>query len=161
MHLGGAMIIRSAMPDDAQGMSVVLSEIITAWNSPRASDPDYVRSFYIEDPDKIQCTVAVDETNTILGFQVLKLATEGNIYDVAVGWGIIGTYVKLDIGRRGIGSALFTATKQAALRAGLENIDATIGDTNMLGLGYYEAMGFRTYRSKKGSICKCYQIVLA
>jgi len=106
------------MPDDAQGMSVVLSKIIKAWKSDRASDPDYVRRFYIEDPDKIQCTVAVDETNTIPGFQALKRAAEGNIYDVAVGWGVIDTYVKLGLGRRGIGSAWFTATKQAAQQAG-------------------------------------------
>lgn len=154
------MIVRPAMPDDAQGMSIILSEIILSWNSMRTSDPDYVRNFYIEAPDKIQCTVAVDETDTILGFQSLKLAIEGNIYDVAAGWGVIGTYVKSGIGRRGIGSALFAATKQAALLAGLENIDATIGDTNSLGLGYYDAMGFQTYQVKQGAICKCYQMVL-
>ncbi|WP_456388628.1 hypothetical protein [Profundibacter sp.] len=40
-------------------------------------------------PDKIQCTVAVDETCNVLGFQSLKLVTQGNIYEVAAGWDIM------------------------------------------------------------------------
>jgi len=158
LHFGGAMIIRPAKPDDAHGMSTILSEILKVWKSERASDPDYVRSFYIEASDKIQCTVAVGETGEILGFQSLKLASENNVFDVAVGWGVIGTYVKLDIGRRGIGSALFKATKQVAQLAGLANIDATIGDKNALGLGYYDAMGFQIYQVKQDVICKCYKV---
>ena len=152
------MFVRPAKPDDAHAMSTILSEILTVWKSKRAGDPDFVRGFYIEAADTIQCTVAVGETGEILGFQSLKLATENNVFDVAVGWGVIGTYVKLDVGRRGIGSALFTATKQAAQQAGLENIDATIRDKNALGLGYYDAMGFQTYQVKQDVICKCYKV---
>ncbi|MCF6317027.1 MAG: hypothetical protein L3J30_12270 [Marinosulfonomonas sp.] len=75
-------------------------------------------------------------------------------------WGVIGTYVKLGLGRRGIGSAWFTATKQAAQQAGLENIDATISDANRLGSGYYDATGFQTYHVKEGAICKGNQMDL-
>ena len=152
------MKVRCAIATDAQGMGAVLTEILIMKGSDRASDAEYVRSFYIEHPDNIQCTVAVSDDETILGFQSLKLAKAGNIYDVSPGWGIIGTYVKLDAGRRGIGAALFTATTLAARQAGLLKIDATIGSDNDLGLGYYDAMGFQTYREKSSAVCKCYTV---
>lgn len=150
--------IRPAVAEDAQGMSIVLSEILTKWKSDRISDPDHVCTFYIEHPDGIQCTVAVGSDGTILGFQSLILATVANMYDVTPGWGIIGTYVKLDAGRRGIGSALFASTIQAARDAGLSKIEATIAADNELGLNYYDAIGFQTYRKTSNVICKCFTI---
>jgi ribosomal protein S18 acetylase RimI-like enzyme len=65
---------------------------------------------------------------------------------VTVGRGVIGTYVKPGLGRRGIGSALFSATAAAARRAALPAIDATIAADNPAGLAYYAAMGFRVHR---------------
>ena len=64
----------------------------------------------------------------VLGFQSLKLAQAKNIYDVTPGWGVIGTYVALDTGRKGIGRRLFDATLVIAQQVGLADIDATIGD---------------------------------
>jgi GNAT superfamily N-acetyltransferase len=152
------MIVRPATSADAFGMSRVLGEIIAAWKSARPSDPEHVRAAYIEHPDRVQCSVAVDEDGTILGFQSLRRAVEGNQYGVSVGWGIIGTYVSLSAGRRGVGSALFAASRQAALEAGLPKIDASIGADNPQGLAYYEAVGFRTYRTKPGTVCKYYEV---
>ena len=111
-------------------MSVVLAEIIALWKSDRPTSPDHVRAFYIQHPERIECSVAIDETGTIVGFQSLRLAVEDNSYDVTPGWGIIGTYVKLGTARRGIGSALFAASRAAAQKAGLPAIDATIGASN-------------------------------
>lgn len=152
------MKIRPATPNDAEGMSALLTPILTLWKSQRRSDADHIRRHYIEHPDKIICSVAEDDNGEILGFQSLIVAVDGNSYDVTTGWGIIGTYVKLNAGRRGIGSALFAATVQAARKAGVTNIDATIGKKNRLGLGYYTAMGFETYRSLPNAICKCYKV---
>ncbi|WP_432377124.1 hypothetical protein [Agrobacterium rosae] len=53
---------------------------------------------------------------------------------------------------------MFRATLVAAKAAGLENIDASIGADNSLGQAYYEAMGFRTYRTPEGLVCKVYRI---
>ncbi|MGL1920226.1 MAG: GNAT family N-acetyltransferase [Hyphomicrobiales bacterium] len=150
--------IRPATAKDAQGMSIVLSEILTKWKSDRISDPDYVCAFYIEHPDNIQCSVAVGGDGTILGFQSLIIATVSNRYNVAPGWGIIGTYVKLDAGRQGIGSALFASSIQAAKAVGLSKIEAAIGADNKLGLNYYDGMGFKTYRETSDVICKCFTI---
>lgn len=152
------MLIRSATSDDAAGMSIVLEEIIESWGSDRPSDPTHVRTFYVEHKDAICTHVALGESEDILGFQHLRLATKGNVYGVTPGWGIIGTYVKLDAGRQGIGSALFDATLSAARAAGLEKIDATIGKTNQSGLKYYSALGFKAYRNSSDAISKIFNI---
>ena len=150
--------VRPAVSSDAEAMSIVLAEIIADWKSDRPTSPDHVRAHYVDHPERIECSVALDETGAVVGFQSLRLAVEGNSYDVTPGWGIIGTYVKLDTARRGIGSALFAASRAAALKAGLPAIDATIGADNAKGLAYYEAMGFRTYRETPSAISKRYDL---
>ncbi len=148
------MHIRRATPDDAQGISNVLMRL---YADTKPTSPDHAHDFYITHPDGIQCTVA-EENGMILGFQALKLATKGNIYSVTPGWGVIGTHISPDAARKGVGAALFAETKKAAKNAGLQKVDATIGKTNTGGLAYYEAMGFRTYRTTDSAICKCYEV---
>ncbi|HBQ35910.1 MAG TPA: GNAT family N-acetyltransferase [Rhodobacteraceae bacterium] len=150
--------IRPATHKDATGMSAVLGPILSMLQSQRRSDPDHIIQHYIEHPDKILCCVAEGNNAEILGFQSLIIATDGNPYGVRTGWGIIGTYVNLNAGRRGIGSALFAATLQAARNGKITDIDATIGTENRLGLGYYAALGFETYRNLPNAICKCYKV---
>ncbi|ASV86460.1 MULTISPECIES: GNAT family N-acetyltransferase [Ochrobactrum] len=151
------MEIRPVRIDDADDMSKVLKEIIDATGRQRQYDRDHVIELYISDPNRIECHVAVAD-GEVLGFQSLKHATEGNPYGVAVGWGIIGTHVSPRAARKGVGSALFAATRQAATVAGIIDIDASIGDNNDMGLAYYEAIGFRTYRTSPGRICKQYKM---
>lgn len=151
------MEIRPVKIDDADDMSKVLKEIIDATGRKRQYDRDHVIELYIADPNRIECYVAVVD-GEVLGFQSLKHATEGNSYGVAVGWGIIGTHVSPRAARKGLGSALFAATRQAAKGARITDIDASIGDDNDMGLAYYEAMGFRTYRTSPGRICKQYKV---
>lgn len=151
------MKTRAATPTDAHGMSAVLTPIIEMWGSKRQSDPDHILERYINAPDRIACTVAECD-GRVVGFQSLKLAVPDNPYGVEPGWGIIGTYVALDANRGGIGAALFKVSRDAAQNAGLQWIDATIGDDNDRGLGYYGKMGFLPYRTGDGVICKRYQI---
>ncbi len=151
------MEIRPVRIDDADDMSKVLKEIIDATGRQRQYDRDHVIELYISDPNRIECHVAVAD-GEVLGFQSLKHATEGNPYGVAVGWGIIGTHVSPRAARKGVGSALFAATRQAATVAGIIDIDASIGDNNDMGLAHYEAIGFRTYRTSPGRICKQYKM---
>jgi len=96
----------------------------------------------------------------VLGFQSLKLAQAKNIYGVTPGWGVIGTYVALDTGRKGNGKQLFDATFAFAQQAGLSDIDATIGAENAQGIAYYEAMGFQTYRRWETSVSKRFTVRL-
>ncbi|WP_299404074.1 GNAT family N-acetyltransferase [uncultured Roseobacter sp.] len=149
------MKIRDATKEDVAEMSAFLQQLAALGKRTSRSDPAFVLSNYIHDPNKVQCAVAEDADGTILGFQSLKVAMEANIYGVEPGWGIIGTHIRPDAARRGVGRALFAATREAAQRSGLTKIDASIAATNPEGLAYYEAMGFRSYRTSDGTICKC------
>jgi len=150
------MRTRDASTGDADAMSRVLREIVALTGRERPSDADFVARHYIENPASIRCTVAVDEAGDMLGFQSLVRAEAGNWYDVPEGWGIIGTHISPRAHRRGVGTALFAASRAAAKRAGIEKIDAYIGANNPSGLRYYEAMGFRTYREPDGIVQKVY-----
>lgn len=75
-----------------------------------------------------------------------------------MGWGIIGTHVSPLAARQGVGSGLFDVTKAAAVEAGIDNIEAFIGATNAEGQGYYEKMGFKTYRLAESAVCKVYRL---
>lgn len=152
------MEIRQASLTDAPAMSLVLQQITAAGKRTRPSDLEFTRATYLEDPDRIATHVAVDAGGTILGLQSLKRAAPRNPYGVHPGWGIIGTHVSPAAARRGCGKALFAATLEAARQAGLRNIDASIEAGNTEGLAYYDSIGFRTYRTAEGYICKRYQL---
>lgn len=152
------MKIRPARVDDATGMATVQNEIFSAGLRKAPTDITAVLENYIQHTDRIECSVAEDEDGRIMGFQSLRYARADNPYGVAEGWGIIGTHVSPQAARRGVGSALFAATRRAAEARGLKNIDASIGADNMLGQGYYDAMGFTTYRRPEGLVCKVYRL---
>lgn len=152
------MKIGPATMGDAPEMSMFLQQLTALGKRTIPDDQEFVRSHYIKHKDNIGCVKAEGEDGTILGFQILKVATEGNIYGVTPGWGIIGTHVRPSAARRGVGKALFTATRHAAKNAGLRKIDASISATNADALAYYESMGFRTYRTPGDKICKFYEV---
>ncbi len=139
-------------------MSLVLREIIAQTGRERPHDVAFVTAQYLTNPANIRCTVAIDEAGEAVGFQSLVRAEAGNRYDVPEGWGMIGTHISPRAHRRGVGSLLFRSSREAAEQAGLETIDAYIAADNPSGLRYYEAMGFRTYRSADGIIQKLYRI---
>lgn len=152
------MQIRPATTQDVPQMSAFLRRLQTLGKRTRPADQAFVMDTYINAADNLQCSLA-DRDGVVLGFQVLKKAAPGNIYDVTPGWGIIGTHVNPDAARQGVGKALFAETAQVARANGLLKIDATIGEDNDEGLGYYGAMGFETYQTKPGTICKCYNVL--
>ena len=151
-------LARQATSHDAVGMSLVLGEVIRMWKSDRVYDADHVLTHYITHPDRIACTVIQDDAGDILGFQSLKRAKPGNIYDVTPGWGIIGSYVRNGVTGQGIGRALFAVTQREARTANLPAIDATIGTSNKSGLAYYQAIGFQTYLTAPGKIRKRFDL---
>ncbi|WP_432448497.1 GNAT family N-acetyltransferase [Aliiroseovarius marinus] len=136
---------REARPEDAQGMSELITPILEGWGSNRRRDPEHMRANYIEHTDNIRCTIAYDETGQILGFQSLILPKTANPYNTPDGWGEIGTYVAVSNGRSGIGRAMFADSLDAARKAGITDIEASIGRDNPQGRAYYAAMGFVTH----------------
>lgn len=150
------MRCRQAVAEDAEAMSEVLVEIVAKTGRQRRTEPSFVISNYIDHPEGVRCTVAVDEQNNLFGFQSLIRSWPGNPYGVPPGWGIIGTHISPRAHRKGVGTALFAVTKVAAEAAGLLNIDAFIGRDNASALRYYEAMGFREYRHQDDVVQKAY-----
>lgn len=148
------MIVRPAKPDDAKGVSAVLQALVAAGKRRKAADPDFALSHYIAHAGQIRCSLAVDEDGRVLGFQSLKRAEPGNPYDTPVGWGIIGTHVRPDAARRGVGRALFAATLEAAQAARLPAIEAFISAGNAGAIAYYGSLGFETYRPVDGVDCR-------
>jgi len=151
------MMIRDAALGDIKQMSGFLKELTASGKRKSPDNEAYVRAHYIEDPGKIRCSVA-EENGVVLGFQSLKRAEAGNTYGVEPGWGIIGTHIRPSAARRGVGRALFAVSHKAAHDALIEKIDASIANDNPEALAYYEAMGFRTYRTPDGLICKCFDV---
>lgn len=152
------MQTRSAVANDADAMSAILTAIIKSWQSDRPFHPSYIQHHYIEHQNNIRCSVAYDEAGKIWGFQSLWIARPGNPFGLATGWGIIGTYVDLNAPRQGIGRQLFTSSQDAAQIAGISQIDATIGAKNQTALAYYSAMGFETYKVTEKAISKRYNV---
>ena len=152
------MQIRQAVEADVIELSHLLGALAAAGKRSLPYDEEFVRTRYVAHPDNIACHVAVDVNGDLLGMQVLMRAAEGNAYGVPAGWGIIGTHVGLHAARRGVGKALFARTHAAAQAAGLPKIDATMGADNSEALGYYNAMGFQSYRSHAGKVSKAFDL---
>lgn len=143
--------LRPAESTDAASMAEVQNAIHRAGLRANPVDIAFVQDRYLDPEHRIACTVAVEDEH-ILGFQSLKRAWPGNPYDVTEGWGIIGTHIRPDAGRRGIGRSLFAVSLTAARSAGVRHIDASIGTDNAPALAYYSAMGFTPYRDSDGVI---------
>ncbi|WP_312991103.1 GNAT family N-acetyltransferase [Rhizobium populisoli] len=130
------MKIRTAERGDAAAISEMLQLLVAAGKRKSPADEAYVLSHYVERPGSIRCSLAVDDDGSLLGFQSLVMATEDNPYGTPVGWGIIGTHVSPLAARRGVGSRLFEVTSVAAADAGLEAIEAFIGESNLEAQAY-------------------------
>ena len=150
--------IRRAVAADAEGMGRVLREIIAKTGLERASDPATLIARYIEPPNGILCSVALDSAGEAMGFQSLIRAEAGNPYNVPPGWGIIGTHISPRAHRQGVGKALFACSLAAAIDADVTQIDAHIPADNPAGLAYYSAMGFTTYREPEGVVQKVFEV---
>jgi len=135
------MIIRQATPDDAAEMAVLLNEIIRIGGT-TAFQKEWTTEAMKRFIHKLQTTgcihVARDrETGVLLGYQSLEAYP-----DLPKTLGIIATFAKVGNTARGIGTALFAATRQAAPALGFTEMDATIRADNTGGLAYYSKMGF-------------------
>ena len=152
------MEVREAITDDAEAMSSVLRAIIAHTGRQRRTEPSFMVSNYINHPESVRCSVAIDEQRNLIGFQSLVRSWPDNPYDVPHGWGIVGTHISPLAHRKGVGTALFAVTKVAAEAAGLLKIDAYIGSDNPAALQYYEAQGFQTYRQNQDVVQKAYKV---
>lgn len=143
------MIIRNAHPDDAADMATLLNEIIRIGGT-TAFQKETTAKTAADFIHKLQTTgciyIARDRsTGEFLGYQSLEAYP-----DLPKTLGIIATFAKVGSVKRGIGSALFAATRKAAPALGFTELDATIRADNTGGLAYYGKMGFQDYSVAKG-----------
>ena len=133
--------IRDATAADADELAALLNAIIAAGGTTALEEPytgESLATAYLTGPDVICCFVAVDRTSGRLeGFQTL-----GRYPGLPDGVGDIGTFARIDGKQRGVGSALFAATRRRARDLGLTAINATIRADNTGGLTFYGKMGF-------------------
>src|SRR5258706_1570775 len=141
--------IRPARREDAPALAELLNAIIARGGTTALEEPysaDKLADAYLVGPDVICCFVAVDaETGTPEGFQTL-----GRLPSLPGGWGDIGTFARVGGTQRGIGSALFAATRDEARRRGLQGLNATIRADNTGGLAFYGRMGFEDHDVSPG-----------
>ena len=136
------MIIRPATPADAPAMAGLQAAIIalggtTAHQHPKTADQ--VQADYIDGATALTCVVA-EADGALIGFQAV-----GTHPALPEGWGDIGSYVRPGSQAKGIGGAMFAATRSAAKTLGLRHLNATIRADNVPGLAYYTRMGFVDY----------------
>ncbi|HEX7694199.1 MAG TPA: GNAT family N-acetyltransferase [Sphingomonas sp.] len=140
--------VRPTTRTDAPTLAELLNEIIaaggtTAYEAPFA--PDAFAEAHIDGPGVITSVMAENGDGRAMGFQTLlrseKLGPE---------WGNIATFARHGATARGIGSALFAATRTAAVAAGLTTLNATIRADNAGGLAFYSRMGFVDYAVAHG-----------
>jgi L-amino acid N-acyltransferase YncA len=143
------MIIRNAHPDDAADMATLLNEIIRIGGT-TAFQKETTAKLTVDFIHKLQTTgciyIARDRTtDEFLGYQSLEAYPH-----LPKTLGIIATFAKVGSVKRGIGTALFAATRKAAPALGFAELDATIRADNTGGLAYYGKMGFQDHSVAKG-----------
>lgn len=140
--------VRLMQVGDVPTACEILNQIIaiggtTAHETPY--DTDRFAASYLQGTDLICCHVALDPNGNVAGFQWL-----GRGATLPDDCGDIATFARAEPKLRGIGTALFAATRAAALDNGLSQINATIRADNVPGLAYYGKMGFGDHSVTSG-----------
>jgi L-amino acid N-acyltransferase YncA len=134
------LTIRPAQASDLPEAAALINEIIVKGGSTAievALTPDDVAEWFLTPGPRVHCGHVALCDGAVAGFQSV-----GRVARLPQGWGEMGTYTKLGSSQKGIGTALFNATKQAAKGLGLTYLNALIRSDNAGGLTYYTRMGF-------------------
>ena len=138
------MLVRPATVADAPALAELLNAIIARGGTTslqKPFTPEQLAQSYLTGPRVLSCVVAQDrETGELLGFQTLT--HEAHLPD---NWGDIGTFARVGGTKRGVGTALFAATRERARQLGLAGLNAEIRADNQGGLTFYGRMGFEDH----------------
>ena len=137
--------IRTATPDDAEGVVNVFNPIIetglyTVFDTPFTVEAEraFIEGFH---PRGVFHVAVNTETQKIVGFQSMEPFAAYTHSFAHVG--TIGTFVDLTQRRQGIAAALFAATFEAAKQNGFEKLFTFIRADNVAALTVYLSRGFR------------------
>jgi very-short-patch-repair endonuclease/L-amino acid N-acyltransferase YncA len=142
------LTVRPVTEDDATELAELLNAVIAAGGTTALQElftPEVLDETYLRGQNVHCCFAAEDEDGRLLGFQTL-----GRYPGLAEDVGDIGTFVRVGGMQRGIGSALFAATRMRAAELGLSAINATIRADNTGGLTFYARQGFVDHGVTKG-----------
>jgi L-amino acid N-acyltransferase YncA len=132
---------------DAEELSTLINEVIARGGTTAHETPFTPQSFashFLRGDEFVSCFKAVDQAGRALGYQSLGYAAY-----LPQDWGDIGTFARVNGVQRGVGTALFAETLEAAKLARIPWINATIRADNTGGLAYYSKMGFVDYNVLK------------
>ena len=146
--------VRTARTEDVPALVSLINAIIAAGGTTahlRGFDSARMLSHYVAPERGISCVLAED-AGGILGFQALEWCDPGwpGPHRLPADWAVIASFVRPGAQGRGVGRALWQATRAAAVAAGVTSIDATIRADNAGGLAYYAGIGFRDYARLDG-----------
>ena len=143
------VVIRKARREDAAELADLLNAIIAQGGTTALEEPftpERLAETYLVGPEVLCCFVAVDRvTGRLEGFQTL-----GRYPGLPADVGDIGTFARIDGKQRGVGTALFAATREGAREIGLTALNATIRADNAGGLAFYTKMGFEDHAITPG-----------
>jgi len=142
------MQVRRAQDDDTPQLCGLLNEIIRIGGTTALEQPlttQQFKDYFLEGPNHICCFVAEEESGSLLGFQALtkNVKLPKDCADIA-------TYARQKPRKRGVGKALFGATRSFATENGFTSINATIRSDNRSGIAYYAKMGFKDHAIDEG-----------
>lgn len=137
-----SVVVRPMVEGDLPALCQLLNEIIEKGGTTAIEEQLDVPTFqhWFLDGEFVISSLAAEVDGVPVGFQTLSRYGE-----LPAGWGDIGTFVRQP-GGRGVGTALFAATLQAAKARGLVAITATIRADNVGGLAFYSRCGFVDYQ---------------
>ncbi|UWR26356.1 GNAT family N-acetyltransferase [Sulfitobacter sp. S223] len=135
--------VRPALPLDTRSMAQLLNEIIKIGGTTALVRPvtgQDMAEWMNFVPDRAAWHVALNGEERVVGFQWIEPSQQ-----LPPEAAEIATFVQVGQTGLGIGSALFTATANAAKELGYVWIRANIRADNEGGLTYYQSRGFRDY----------------
>ena len=142
------MRVRDAKLDDTAALCAILNEIIAIGGTTAIetllTDAEF-EGYFLTSPHVVCCVVAEDDAGMLAGFQMLE-RKDGEARHIAYS----NTFARQSQKIRGIGTALFEASKRIAADKGITEIIAKIRADNVPGLAYYSKMGFEDYTVDPG-----------
>ena len=135
--------VRRAPAEDAAGIAQVLEMVVSERLHSaidRAWTVDEQRSYLASQSSREAFHVAIDGSGRIVGYQSLDLYSA--VLPSMAHVGQLGTFVLPDWRGRGVGRALFTATRQFGRSAGYRKFVIQVRASNLAAQHFYKQLGF-------------------
>jgi L-amino acid N-acyltransferase YncA len=141
--MADAFQIRKAVAGDAEGIAAVMHAVVAERVHSaidRAWTADEERRYLASLSSREAFHVAVADSGQVVGCQSLELYS--TVLTTMSHVAQVGTFVLPSWRGRGVGPALFEATRPFAVRAGYRKLVITVRGSNAPALSFYRSLGF-------------------